>query len=91
MLCMYEITWQDGKVEMVDADYVTFPSGTTHARGELNLEGYAYAHIKFFLKYDLILSAREGDVTSVRLIPTTVLQEDTTEADSDVKGHEEKG
>jgi hypothetical protein len=73
----YEVLWSNGYVEMIEAQYVDYPSHHAH-------DGYrphpGYCHIKFYRNYQVIASGREGNLISVREISVTVLQ-DTSEDD----------
>lgn len=58
----YEITWASGKVETFEASSVR-GGETAPGRGR-----GGQGHIQFFQDLVLVLSAREADVISVRLI-----------------------
>lgn len=67
----YEITWANGTVERFEAQYTNYPS----ARNNQADRTAGMGHITFTADFAVVLSIREADVTSVRLIPTTVLEE----------------
>lgn len=67
----YEITWANGTVERFEAQYTSYPS----ARNNKADRTAGMGHITFMIDYAVVLSIREADVTSVRFIPITVLEE----------------
>lgn len=73
----YEILWSNGYTEMIEAQYVEYPSYSGHGPDSPQP---GYGHIRFHRGYEVIASAREGNLISVREIPVTVLQ-DTSEDD----------
>lgn len=71
----YEILWSNGYTEMIEAQYVEYPSYNGHGQDTPPQPGYG--HIRFHRNYEVIASAREGNLISVREIPITVLKEDS--------------
>lgn len=88
----YEIAWANGNVERIECesfDYTSLRYSSEKSKSAPGPSGYG--HIVFWRSYVPVLGIREGDVISVRLIPSTVLQEDeAAEAGSDEQGQEKE-